>query len=238
MGDGMAAQILDYTLNDGVAVLTMDDGRANALGHDMINAIKAGLDRAAGEAKAIALFGREKRFCAGFDLEVMASGPEHVAPLVSAGANLLMDIYEHKLPVVIGCTGHALAAGGLLLLAADLRIGAEGEFKIGLPEVAIGMTMPVFGLELARDRLAANHLTAAVTQARIYNPHEAAQIGYLDQTAPLESLRETTITRARELGALSQPAFANTKRKEREATIAHIRATLQSDSKTFDGAKS
>ena len=220
MGDGMAAQILDYTLNDGVAVLTMDDGRANALGHDMINAIKAGLDRAAGEAKSIALFGREKRFCAGFDLEVMASGPEHVAPLVSAGANLLMDIYEHKLPVVIGCTGHALAAGGLLLLAADLRIGAEGEFKIGLPEVAIGMTMPVFGLELARDRLAAN------------------QIGYLDQTSPIESLRETTISRARELGALSQPAFANTKRKEREATIAHIRATLQSDSKTFDGAKS
>ncbi|MGB3810122.1 MAG: crotonase/enoyl-CoA hydratase family protein [Parvibaculum sp.] len=232
----MAASILNYTLNDGVAVLTMDDGRANALGHDMIGALKAALTRAEGEAKAVLLLGREKRFCAGFDLEVMAAGPEHVAPLVTAGAELLMDIYTHALPIVIGCTGHALAAGGLLLLAADTRVGVEGDFKIGLPEVAIGMTMPVFGLELARDRILPNHLTAAVTQARIYNPVEAAKAGYLDQTAPAEALFETALARARELGALPQPAFRNTKRKEREATVALIRATLKSDSRTFDGA--
>lgn len=234
----MAGQILDYTLENGVAVLTMDDGRANALGHDMIAALTAALVRADKEAKAILLLGREKRFCAGFDLEVMAAGPDKVVTLVSAGANLLLDIYTHRLPVVIGCTGHALAAGGLLLLAADLRIGAEGDFKIGLPEVAIGMTLPIFGLELARDRLARHHLTAAVTQARIYNPHEAAQIGYLDQTAPLSDLRATALARATELGALNQPAFANTKRKERAATVALIRQTLTSDSKTFNGAAS
>lgn len=232
----MAAQILDYTLENDIAVLTMDDGRANALGHDMITSLTTGLSRANKEAKAIVLLGREKRFCAGFDLEVMAAGPDKVVALVSAGANLLLDIYTHRLPVVIGCTGHALAAGGLLLLAADLRIGAEGDFKIGLPEVAIGMTMPIFGLELARDRLSRPHLTAAVTQARIYNPQEAAQIGYLDQTAPLADLRATALARAAELGALSQPAFANTKRKERAATVALIRQTLTSDSQTFDGA--
>ncbi|MGV8997882.1 MAG: crotonase/enoyl-CoA hydratase family protein [Parvibaculaceae bacterium] len=234
----MSASILDYTLNDGVAVLTMDDGRANALGYAMIEALSAAFARAEGEAKAIVILGREKRFCAGFDLEVMASGPEHVGKLVSAGANLLMDIYEHRLPVIIGCTGHALAAGGLLLLTADLRVGAEGDFKIGLPEVAIGMTMPVFGLELARDRIANNHLTAAVTQARIYNPQEAAQIGYLDMTAPIAALKETAIAKARELAALAQPAFANTKRKERGSTISYIRETLITDARTFDGAKS
>lgn len=232
----MAAPILDYQLNDGVAVLTMDDGRANALGHAMIGALKTALIRAEGEAKAVLLVGREKRFCAGFDLEVMAAGPAHVAPLVTAGAELLMDIYTHALPIVIACTGHALAAGGLLLLAADTRIGAEGDFKIGLPEVAIGMTLPVFGLELARDRLATNHLTAAVTQARIYNPVEAAQVGFLDQTAPAGALFETALGRARELGALPQPAFRNTKRKERAATVTLIRETLASDSRTFDGA--
>jgi enoyl-CoA hydratase len=232
----MSTTILDYTLEDGVAVLTMDDGRANALGYAMIDALNTALTRADKEAKSVLILGREKRFCAGFDLEVMASGAEHVTKLVSSGANLLMDIYSHRLPVVIGCTGHALAAGGLLLLTADARIGAEGDFKIGLPEVAIGMTMPVFGLELARDRLAANHLTAAVTQARIYNPVEAAQIGYLDQTAPITELRSTALARAKELGALNQPAFGNTKRKERAATLTLIRNTLSEDSRTFDGA--
>ncbi|MDR3499242.1 MAG: crotonase/enoyl-CoA hydratase family protein [Parvibaculum sp.] len=234
----MTGQILNYTLNDGVAVLAMDDGRANALGHAMIDALKSALLRAEGEAKSVLLMGRDKRFCAGFDLQVMASGVENVAPLVTAGAELLLDIYTHPLPIVIGCTGHAMAAGALLLLAADTRIGAEGEFKIGLPEVAIHMTMPIFGLELARDRLARNHLTAAVTQARIYNPHEAAQIGYLDATAPAASLYETALARARELGALPQPAFRNTKRKERAATVALIRDTLKADSRGFDGAAS
>ena len=234
----MAAPILDYTLTDDIAVLTMDDGRANALGHTMIDALTEALARADKEAKAVVMLGREGRFCAGFDLEVMAGGPDKVVTLVTAGANLLMNMYTHRLPIVIGCTGHALAAGGLLLLAADLRIGAEGNFKIGLPEVAIGMTMPIFGIELARDRIARQHLTAALTQARIYNPQEAAQVGYLDITAPADALRETALARAAELGALRQPAFANTKRKEREETVTLIRETLVDDSKTFDGASS
>lgn len=234
----MAADILKYELRDGVAVLTMDDGRANALGHPMIDAIGAALRRAETEAKSVLIAGREKRFCAGFDLQVMAAGREHVTPLVTAGAELMLDMYTHPLPIVIACTGHALAAGGLLLLSADLRIGAEGDFKIGLPEVAIQMTLPIFGIELARDRLARNHFTAAVTQARIYNPVEAAQVGYLDLTAPSDALLATAFARAQELGALPQPAFRNTKRKERAATVKLIRDTLKDDSRTFDGAAS
>ena len=149
-----------------------------------------------------------------------------------------MKIYEYPLPVVIACTGHALAAGGLLLLTADARIGAEGAFKIGLPEVAIGMTLPVFGLELARDRLARHHFTQAVTQARIYGPAEAATVGYLDAAVSAASLMDAAQERATALATLRQPAFANTKRKERAATIRHIRETLEMDSANFDGAAS
>lgn len=231
----MSDQIVTYEPRDGIAVVTMDDGRANALGQPMISALRDALRRADAEAGAVLLLGRDKRFCAGFDLQAMAAGPDHVVPLVTAGAELMLDLYTHPLPIVIGCTGHALAAGALLLLSADLRIGVEGDFKIGLPEVAIRMTMPIFGLELARDRLARNHLTAAVTQARIYNPTEAVQVGYLDQTAPATALAETAFGRAKELAALPQPAFRNTKRKERAATVRHIRDTLNDDSRSLKG---
>lgn len=233
----MSTQILNYSVENDIAMLAMDDGKANALGHAMIGEINAALDRAQNEAKAVLISGRDKRFCAGFDLEVMASGPDNVRKLVGAGAELLMRIYEYPLPVVIACTGHALAAGGLLLLAGDVRVGAEGAFKIGLPEVAIGMTLPIFGLELARDRLARNRFTEAVTQARVYGPAEAAAIGYLDEAVPAAALMETARARAAALAALPQPAFSGTKRKERAVTIAHIRATLAADSGTFDGAK-
>jgi len=233
----VSTSILNYSVENDIATLAMDDGKANALGHAMIGEINAALDRAQNEAKAVLISGREKRFCAGFDLEVMASGPDNVRKLVGAGAELLMRLYEYRLPVVMACSGHALAAGGLLLLAADTRIGAAGAFKIGLPEVAIGMTLPIFGIELARDRLARNRFSEAVTQARIYGPDEAVAVGFLDETATAETLIETASARAATLAALAQPAFANTKRKERAATIAHIRETLEADSGSFDGAK-
>lgn len=229
---------LEFTIENDIAILTMDDGRANALGHTMIGALNTALDEAEGKAKAVLMVGREKRFCAGFDLDVMGSGPENVRKLVTAGAELLMRLYEYRLPVVMACTGHALAAGGLLLLAGDSRIGTEGDFRIGLPEVAIGMTMPVFGIELARDRLARNRFSEAVTQARVYGPADAVAAGYLDEAVPAASLMETAKARATALAALQQPAFANTKRKERQATITLIRSTLQADSGTFDGAQS
>jgi enoyl-CoA hydratase len=229
---------LNTAFENDIAILTMDDGRANALGHAMIGALNAALDEAQSKAKAVLIAGREKRFCAGFDLDVMGSGPENVRKLVTAGAELLLKLYEYPLPVIMACTGHSLAAGGLLLLAGDTRIGTEGDFRIGLPEVAIGMTMPVFGIELARDRLARNRFSEAVTQARIYGPAEAAAVGYLDEVVPAAALMETAKARAAALAALQQPAFANTKRKERQATIALIRSTLTADSDTFDGARS
>ncbi|MFN3627452.1 crotonase/enoyl-CoA hydratase family protein [Parvibaculum sp.] len=229
---------LNTAFENDIAILTMDDGRANALGHAMIGALNAALDEAEGKAKAVLIAGREKRFCAGFDLDVMGSGPENVRKLVTAGAELLLKLYEYPLPVIMACTGHSLAAGGLLLLAGDTRIGTEGDFRIGLPEVAIGMTMPVFGIELARDRLARNRFSEAVTQARIYGPAEAAAVGYLDEVVPAAALMDTAKARAAALAALQQPAFANTKRKERQATIALIRSTLTADSDTFDGARS
>jgi enoyl-CoA hydratase len=229
---------LNTAFENDIAILTMDDGRANALGHAMIGALNAALDEAEGKAKAVLIAGREKRFCAGFDLDVMGSGPENVRKLVTAGAELLLKLYEYPLPVIMACTGHSLAAGGLLLLAGDTRIGTEGDFRIGLPEVAIGMTMPVFGIELARDRIARNRFSEAVTQARIYGPSEAAAVGYLDEVVPAAALMETAKARAAALAALQQPAFANTKRKERQATIALIRSTLTADSDTFDGARS
>ncbi len=232
----MSESILNYELKNGVAVLHMDDGKANALGHDMIAAISAALDRAETEANAVVLMGREKRFCAGFDLSVMSSGAEAVTTLVTSGANLMTRFYTYKLPIVAACTGHALAAGGLLLLASDYRVGTEGEFKIGLNEVSIGMTTPQFLIDFARDRVPTRLLAQAVIHARLFSPDEATEAGFLDEAVSADALEATALAAAERLGALSQPAFANSKRKVNADTVAHINATLNADSSTFDGA--
>lgn len=217
-----------YELRDGIAIITMDDGKANALSPVRIIEINAALDRAA-EARAVVLAGRPGRFSAGFDLSVMTGGIGALRELVTAGANLALRLYSFPRPVVAACTGHALAAGAVLLCSADLRIGAAGAFKIGLNEVAIQLPLPIFALELARARLSQRWLTQAVTQARIFDPAGALEAGYLDLLASPETLLATAVEHAARLAQLPAPAFELTKDRERRAIIAHIRATLDAD---------
>jgi enoyl-CoA hydratase len=225
----MADAPIAYSLVERVALVRFDDGKANALSHAAIDALHAALDRAEKEAGAVCLAGREGRFCAGFDLAVMRSGPEPMRRLVAAGAELLLRIAVHPLPIAMACTGHALAAGALLLLAADSRIGARGEFKIGLNEVAIGMPLPVFAYELARERLSKRHLLRATTQAEVYAPEAALDAGFLDSLREPGEVPGAALGEGRRLAALPQPAFARTKAALRGALVAGIRASLAED---------
>ena len=118
--------IVDYRTEGDVAVVVMDDGKANALGFDLIGAVDEALDRAVDEAGAVALVGRAGKFSAGFDLSVMTSGPENARELLGRGAELGLRLFELPIPVVLGVTGHALAMGGILLCCGDVRIGADG----------------------------------------------------------------------------------------------------------------
>jgi enoyl-CoA hydratase len=224
------ADLVRYTLQDRVALLTLDDGKANALSPQTIAALQTALDRAERDAAAaILLVGRPGRFSAGFDLNVMTGDLAGVRALVTSGAELLLRLYLYERPLIAACTGHALAAGALVLLAADLRIGANGQFRIGLNEVALQLTLPVFAVELARDRLATRLFTAAVTQARIFDPEQACDAGFLDLLAAPEELVDTALAHAQRLAALPDPAFGRTKLRERGATVERIRATLTDD---------
>lgn len=229
------SEILTYTLEGTTAVVQMDDGKANALSSAMIEALLAALARAEKEASAMVLVGRTDRFCAGFDLRVMMSSPAAAKDLLKQGSDLFMKLYGASIPVVMACTGHALAGGALVLLTGDVRIGAAGAFRIGLNEVSIGMAVPVLAMELARDRLAPLELARATLMAQIYAPEEAAKIGYLDAVVPVEDV----LTRAREeavrLGALPRAPFSATKTRLRGKTIAHILATFEDDLRSLLG---
>jgi enoyl-CoA hydratase len=213
-------------IRDGLAVVRMDDGKANAISFAMLDALGAALDAAEKEARGVVLLGRPGRFSGGFDLAVMNGGGEAVVRLVSAGGRLALRLYELPLPVVIGCTGHALAMGAVLLCAADLRIGAAGSSKIGLNEVAIGLALPVFASELARERLSKRHLQRATALAEIYDPAGAVDAGFLDRAVPPEQVEAAALEAAASLAALPAQAHALTKRALRQAALATVRASL------------
>lgn len=232
------SESVSFTVDDGVAVIRIDDGKMNAVSHALLDQVHAALDKAEGDATAVCFVGNQKALSAGFDLTVMRSGPEGVRELVSAGARLIMRIYGHPQPTVVAITGHALAAGSLIVLACDTRIAADKASKIGLNEVAIGMSLPEFAVELARERLSKRFATRAMVQAEIYDPAGAAAAGYIDQVVPESECETAALAEARRLGQLSGGAYGATKRSLRQATIDRVLGGLDADMAAILGPSS
>ncbi|MDZ7675619.1 MAG: crotonase/enoyl-CoA hydratase family protein [Acidimicrobiales bacterium] len=221
---------VNVTIEDGVAVVRIDDGKANAVSHHLLGGLDAALHRAEAEASAVALVGREGRFSAGYDLSVMTQGVDATRDLVGAGGKLLMRLFAHPQPTVAAVTGHALAAGALLCLACDTRIGsADLPAKIGLNETAIGMGLPWYGVRLGEARLSPSHRQRAVLQAEIYDMDGALEAGYLDELVAPEAVETTAIERARALGELPASAYAFTKDRLRGAIVDDVLAGLEAD---------
>jgi len=221
-------------LRGDIAIIRIDDGKANAMSHAVVEGIGTALHQARTETKAVAIIGREGKFSAGFDLNTMKAGPKQARDLLKAGAEMGHAMYVCPIPVVIGCTGHALAMGAIALFCADVRIGAAGPYKIGMNEVAIGMPVPRFAIELARDRLTPRHLTAAVNHAHVYDPASAVDAGYLDRVVDLADVEAEAIAAAEAMAATLQPAaFRLTREYLRGASAERVTHALQQDIETF-----
>jgi enoyl-CoA hydratase len=216
----------------GVLVCHIDDGKANALSMGIISGVTAAVDEAEADDSitSMVLHGREGKFSAGFDLTVMRSGDiAAMSELVSSGGELVARLYGANVPVVAASTGHALAAGALLLLGCDVRVGADVDCKIGLTEVAIGMVLPDWAFTIAGVRLSNRHLQRSVANARVTGAADAVDVGYLDEVVPVGELLDTAVARAAELAALDPKAYRGTLRKLRGDTLATMASEVAAD---------
>jgi enoyl-CoA hydratase len=221
--------LVGYELHDGIATISMDDGKVNALSAEMFAQIDAAFDRAEADRAVVVFTGRPGMFSGGFDLRVlMAGGPEAYA-MVRTGFELAARILSFPAPVVVACPGHAIAMGAFLLLSGDYRVGASGAYRIGANEVAIGITMPFFGIEICRQRLAPSHFHRAVINAEIYGPDDAVAAGFLDRVVPGSELQEVARTTAAGLARLDAGVHAATKVRARDHALKAIRAAIEAD---------
>lgn len=222
-------ELATYALHGPVATITIDDGKVNAFSIPMLRTIHAALDQAEQDQSAVLLTGREGCFSAGFDLNVFTQGGEQVLQMLRLGAKLSERVFSFARPVLVACTGHALAAGTFLALAADLRIGARGPFRIGLNEVQIGLTVPWFAVELARQRLHPAHFNRAVVSAEIYEPDEALAAGFLDRVVSADELHDVSMQALTRLAELNAKAHAETKLRARGGALELLRSAIQTE---------
>lgn len=223
------SDLVSIVITDSHSTITMDDGKANALSFAMFDALNAALDEAETAAKPVVLAGRPGKFSAGFDLSVMTRGDAESMRLLKRGADLSHRLLTYKTPVILAVSGHALAMGALLCLSADYRIGMQGSYKLGLNETAIGMTLPWFGVELARSRLATPHFSLAVSLSQIYDAESAVDAGFIDEVVDESALEARAAEMAQLLWALDKDAHYANKLRVRSQLLEALEATAEID---------
>lgn len=213
------SDLVSYDLEDGIATLTLNNGKVNALSPAVFDALNAAFDRAEQDRAVVILTGQPGILSGGYDLKVMTSGPENAIALVATGSAFTRRMLAHPFPIIVACPGHAIAKGAFLLLSADYRIGVDGAFNIGLNEVQIGMTMHHSGIELARDRLTKPAFQRSVINGEIFAPQAALDAGFLDKIVPAGELMDVAKATAAQLKKINMTAHKNTKLKARKALL-------------------
>ena len=209
-------------LNDDTAWISIDDGKVNAMSLELLHEIADRIDEGASSARSIVIAGRPGILSAGFDLSTLKSGPEAARALLDAGVSLILQMLESPVPILVACTGHAYPMGAFLLLASDVRVGTEGNWKIGLNEVEIGITVPRFALALAKYRLTPSAY-ARIRTAGMFAPHDAVTAGYLDEVLTTSTLRNRCSALATQMNQLDSVAYQATKARIVAPLVKRIR---------------
>jgi enoyl-CoA hydratase len=215
-----------------VALITIDDGKANAYSGALLDELAGTLAEVRDEALAVVIAGRPGVFSAGYDLATMRSSEEAMRALLAQGGRVLMDLFLYPLPVVLACTGHAMAAGAVTLLAGDRRIGAEGDFKIAMNEVPLGLPVPAYGVELARYKVPPS-LLDFVALGATFEPQGALRAGFFDQVVAPDQVVPEALAQATAMAELATVAVAGTKQRLRGDIAAAILTGLDADLATF-----
>ena len=208
----------------------MDDGKANVMSLTMLNALHAAFDRAERDNTVAILKARGRHFSGGFDLNVFKTGSAREQYLmVKAGAELALRLLSFPTPVVAACQGNAFPMGAFLIMSSDHRIAAEGNYRIGMNEVAIGLTVPRFAIEIARQRLTPAYFSRVVMTAEMFGPTEAVTAGFFDRVVAADALERSAEEAAQALSTLDLAAHAATKARARGAVIKMIRGMIDED---------
>jgi enoyl-CoA hydratase len=225
--------LVTYTLNDGVATIVINNGKANALSHQVFEQLNKALDQAEQDKAVVILTGQPGIFSAGYDLKEMQKGMKEAEALVTVGSTFTRRLAAFPLPIIGACSGHAIAKGAFIMLSVDYRVGIEGSFKLGLNEVAIGMTMHHAGIEIARHRLAPAHFYRSVINAEIYSPEGAVEAGYLDEVVAPEQLMNRANELAQGFRKLNMRAHAQTKVKTKAGYLELLDQSIKKDSENL-----
>ena len=208
---------------DEISIITLDDGKANAFSFEMITSLNESLEQVPKDKGALIIKGRDDLFSGGFDLKTLASGDmDAIAKMVSAGYQMLHDLYTFPRPIIALATGHAVAMGVFVLCCADYRIGIKGDFICQANEVRNNMDIPTQIMAIIQDRISKKHFYSAVYHADAFDFETSKEVGYLDEIAEPNNLMARAFEKASDLATLGHPFYEKTKQCAQKETARKV----------------
>lgn len=197
----------------GVSLLALNRPPANALSPELLAALDQKLreDASAG-TRAIVLAGRPGLFSAGLDVPLLLTlDRDAMHAFWKTFFGVLKTLALSPVPVGTAITGHCPAGGTVLSLFTDFRIAAEGDFKLGLNEVEVGLPMPEVVFSAFRRLIGPRAAEQFAVDGRLISPQQALACGLVDETAPAEAVVDRAVARAKLLASLPQGALSATR---------------------------
>jgi enoyl-CoA hydratase/carnithine racemase len=210
----------------GVRWLILDRPPANAENETLLVDLLAATERAGADpaVRAVVLTGAGKFFSGGFDLSAPQRDGEEIVVMTALFRDVHVRLLTLPKPTIAMMNGHAIAGGLVLVLACDYRLGLDGDYRIGLNEVAIGAAYPKVALEIVRLRLSHQRAAELLLGAALYPASQALRLGVVDELLPADKLEETVARRAARMGAFPQQAYAHAKLALTAETVARVMA--------------
>jgi len=226
--------MLDYLPQEGIIELRMNRPPANALNHELLEAILDAYEKALKDgARGLILSGQPGMFCAGIDVPGLLGQPRHeIHRFWSLLFQTSKSLASCPVPVVAALAGHSPAGGAVLAAHCDYRIAAEGAFKIGFNEVQVGLPLPTSILHVFSDLVGTRRARHAGMQGQLMSMIDAREIGLIDELVAPEKIE----ARAREflqvLLSLPPIAMNRTRLAGKEHLIRMLEVTDDVDTTT------
>ena len=223
---------ISYALEDNIARVQLDDGKANAMYLPWFETLNRALDQAEKDKPgAVVIQGRAGMFSAGLNLKVLPTlSAEDLRTTLTVFGRTMLRVFTFPIPTVAAITGHAVAGGAMLAFACDQRHMAEGPFRLHLNETAIGLILPTWAITIAQASVPHRWHTEAILHARAYSPDEALEKALIDGVSrPAERLIDDARAAATLLGALDQNAYAQSKARMRAMIVKWATDVLETE---------
>ncbi|MDP3938791.1 MAG: enoyl-CoA hydratase/isomerase family protein [Deltaproteobacteria bacterium] len=225
----MGSDMVHVERDGAIAICHLDRPPANAVDIAFVDRMAEMFERvlAKDDVGAVVLTGKGAFFSGGLDLKaVPAYGPEEQRALIEKVNAMVTRIYGFPRPVVAAVNGHAVAAGLILMLTADYRVGTDAPCKIGLTEARVGIPFPAGPMEVLKAEVTPHVARVLALEARNIGPAAALEKGLLDELQPPGRVLPRALEVARDLAGIPSEAYRRIKRQLRGDTLARMEAIV------------